>query len=320
MIASRLTALLVILWSLPSWGGPNQAPPGAVASESALLRIDESMFELAVATGGFYYFWAPGEFAEVAGDSGDSIALFAPGGRTVEQFDGRLQGALNLEFELDRDPGEMIVRVGMQGRGDIALWGPGRAPADATWSSQRTEHMLVVRVPDPRPGVWTVALEGAGAYLVNITARAREETPEETELDSGWGRGESGEPTQDDLARFRDASSEERWDLFRRLPTPRRNALARSLLEDPDPLVAYIAAGSLARDGHIDEAVPVFARILVRGEAETSLHGRMGYDWIHDDDPTLADRILSALGIYLRDHLDDYSGSERARAEAFLQQ
>jgi hypothetical protein len=128
------------------------------------------------------------------------------------------------------------------------------------------------------------------------------------------------EAADQDLADFRRASPEERWRAFRRLPAPRGNALARALLGDPDPSVAYVAAGWLARQGHLDEAVPVYARIFVRGENETSLHGRMGYDWIHDDDETLALRILEALGQHLREHLDDYSAPERSRAEVFLRE
>ena len=207
-----------------------------------------------------------------------------------------------------------------QSLGEIALFEPGGATSYADGPSERTAHMLFVRVPDPRPGSWTVRLEGAGVYLVNVTARDGDGADEAIESDAicGWSDGDPGEPTREDLACFRDASSEERWDLFRRLPAPRRETLARSLLDDADPLVAYIAAGSLARDGRLGEAVPVFARILVRGEGETALAGRMGYDWIHDDDATLADRILRELGRYLQSHLDDYSPSERERAERFL--
>jgi len=200
------------------------------------------------------------------------------------------------------------------------LWAPGGATPYDGGRSERTAHMLIVRAPAPRPGTWTVRLQGSGVYLVNVTARGGEGASEsvEPEPDCGWADGVSGEPTQEDLACFRHASSEARWDLFRRLPAPRRQSLARSLLDDEDPLIAYIAAGSLARDGYLDEAVPVFARILVRGEAETALKGRMGYDWIHSDDATLADCILRALAQHLRIHLNDYSPSERARAESFL--
>jgi len=320
MRVCRLSMLLVVLWATPGWSAPDRGQAGTEPADYTLLPIDEAAFEIAVATEGFYYFWQPGEFARVA--ARDSGALFVAGGQTVEQIDGRLRGSLDLPFEVDAGFAEIIVRVGLQSRGQIELWAPGGATPYEGGLSERTAHMLIVRVPEPRPGSWTVRLEGSGVYLVNVAARRGEgaSEPAETDVVCGGMGGESGEPAREDLACFRNASSEERWDLFRRLPARRRESLARSLLDDDDPLVAYIAAGSMAREGYLDEAVPVFARILVRGEAETALEGRMGYDWIHDDDATLADRILRALGLYLRSHLNDYSPSERARAESFLRE
>jgi hypothetical protein len=154
--------------------------------------------------------------------------------------------------------------------------------------------------------------ETGGVDLVNVTAQSSASWSEA-------GRAPAPEETtdpRDDLERFRAEAGEERWDVFRRLPAERRQSLARSLLDDA--AVAYVVAGSLAREGDLDEAVPVFARILVRGEDQTALHGRMGYDWIHDDDDALAGRILEALGRHLRTHLDEYTPSERARAERLL--
>jgi hypothetical protein len=316
----KLSLLLVVLWAAPGWSAADRGQSGASTTDYTLLPIDEATFELAVATEGFYYFWQPGEFARVA--AGESGVLFVPGGRTVEQIDGRVQGSLDLPFEVDADFAEIIVRVGLQSLGEIELWAPGGAAPYEGELAERTAHMLIVRARDPRPGTWTVRLVGSGVYLVNVTGRGGESAPELAEPDAGcdWTGGGSREPTYEDLACFRSASPEERWDFFRRLPASRRERIARSLLDDEDPLVAYIAAGSLARDGYVDEAVPVFARILVRGESETALEGRMGYDWIHDDDATLADRILHALGQHLRAHLNDYSPKERARAERFLRE
>jgi hypothetical protein len=164
-----------------------------------------------------------------------------------------------------------------------------------------------------------VRLVGDGLYLIQVAAKPVErelESAEESETTRP--QPDAPESADQDLANFRRASPEQRWHAFRRLPASRGNALARALLGDSDPSVAYVAAGWLARQGYLEEAVPVYARIFVRGENETSLQGRMGYDWIHDDDDTLAQRILEALGQHLREHLDDYSAPERRRAEVFL--
>jgi hypothetical protein len=178
--------------------------------------------------------------------------------------------------------------------------------------------MLFVNLTDPLAGTWKVRLIGEGLYLVQVVAKRELKLPETS--DSARSQLDAPEAADRDLANFRSASPDERWHALRRLPAPRGNALARALLDDSDPGVAYVAAGWLARQGYLEEAVPVYARIFVRGENETSLHGRMGYDWIHDDDDTLAQRILEALSQHLRKHLDDYSATERRRAEVFLRE
>jgi len=320
MRVCNLSLLLVLLWTPPGWSAPDRGQANAPTAESTLLPIDEAAFEIATETGGFYYLWQPGEFARVAAHEPD--LLFAVGGLPVEQIDGQLRGSLEIPFDVEAGYGEIIVRVGLQSLGEIELWAPDSATPYAAGLSERTAHMLIVSAPEPRPGGWSVRLAGSGVYLVNVTARSGEDASEPVPSDAmcGWVDDESGDPTREDLACFRGAPMEERWDFFRRLTAPRRESLARSLLDDEDPLVAYIAAGSLARDGYVDEAVPAFARILVRGESKTALKGRMGYDWIHDDDATLAERILHALHHHLRDHLSDYSASERARAKRFLRE
>ena len=59
------------------WNEPGQAPGH---HDSGLLNINKDYFDMAAATGGDFYFWAPGEFAEAAGHlnipiSSEPIAL-----------------------------------------------------------------------------------------------------------------------------------------------------------------------------------------------------------------------------------------------------
>jgi hypothetical protein len=314
MLARAIPVLFIVLSAALGWSSPDPGQSRPEGSEHALHPIDHAAFEVAAATGGFYYFWRPGEFSRFAAPEG--LDLFVSRGETVEQIDGRLQGTIDLPFEVRPDDAEIVVRAGLQSLGEIALFAPGARAPYAGDASTRTSHMLIARVPEPIPGTWTVRLTGEGLYLVNVTARRSEG---ETDPPEGSGpSGDGSQHAQTDLAHFRSASPEGRWDVFRRLPAARRHSLARSLLDDADPAVAYVAAGSLARDGDLDQAVPVFARILVRGQDETALRGRMGYDWIHDDDDTLAERITHALAEHLRAHLDEYSAGERRRAELFL--
>jgi hypothetical protein len=306
--------LLSFLLAAPVASHADRGQQPAPSSPSALLPIDADAFEIAAATGGFYYFWQPGEFAAL--DPAASRHLFAPG-QTVEQIDGSLDGTIDLPFEVEPGDAAITVRAGLQSRGRIELFAP---DAHTPWSGAedtRTAHMRIAHVPEPTPGTWTVRLTGEGVYLVNVTSQPRSAAAH-SEAEAAEEPGEPAWGPEADLGRFRSASPDVRWDLFRRLPEARRRALARALLGDADPAVAYLAAGSLAREGRLDEAVPVFARILVRGEDRAALAGRMGYDWIHDDDETLAQRITAALARHLRDHLHEYSPAERERAERLL--
>jgi hypothetical protein len=313
----RISLALVLAYCLtPSWSGADVGQSNPKPTSSGLLAIDEAALEVAVATGGFYYFWQPGEFSKFAAH--EKLDIFAITGRVIEQIDGKVHGTIDLPFEIETDDTRITVRAGLQSLGEIELFAPGQRAPYTGGDFTRTAHMLFVDLTDPMAGTWKVRLIGEGLYLVQVAAKREPELAEASE--SVRPQLDAPEATDRDLANFRSASPDERWQAFRRLPAPRGNALARALLDDSDPGAAYVAAGWLARQGNLDEAVPVYARILVRGENETALHGRMGYDWIHDDDDTLAQRILEALSRHLREHLSDYSATERRRAEVFLRQ
>ena len=58
--------------------------------------------------------------------------------------------------------------------------------------------------------------------------------------------------------------------------------------------------------------------MIVSGRAQTQLNGRMGYDWAHDDDDTLAMRMMLRISRHLVAHLDGYDADERRNAQMFL--
>ena len=319
MLVRLSLALALAYCATPSWSGADPGQSNPRPAPSGLLAIDEAAFEVAAATGGFYYFWQPGEFSEFAAN--ENLDIFASGGRVIEQIEGKVQATIDLPFEIEPNDAQITVRAGLQSLGEIELIAPGESAPYTGAAATRTAHMLFVDLTDPIAGAWRVRLIGEGRYLVQVTAkRAKREWELAETSESARPSPDAPETADRDLANFRRASLEERWHALRRLPAPRGNALARALLDDPDPGVTYVAAGWLARQGYLEEAVPVYARIYVRGENESALHGRMGYDWIHADDETLAQRILEALGQHLREHLDDYSATERRRAEIFLRE
>lgn len=319
MLVRISLALVAALCAAPSWSGADTGQSSPKPAASDLLAIDQAAFEIAAATGGFYYFWQPGEFAQFTAH--EELDIFASDGRVIEQIEGTVHGTIDLPIEIEPGDERISVRAGLQSLGEIELIAPGERASHTGGTTTRTAHMLFVDMTDPIAGTWNVSLTGEGLYLVQVTGRHLDRASETAEdLETARPHANARDAAERDLAEFRRASPDDRWHALRHLPTPRSEALARELLNDPDPGVAYVAAGWLAHQGNLDEAVPVYARILVRGENETALHGRMGYDWIHDDDETLAERILEALGRHLSEHLDDYSAPERSRAEVFLQQ
>ena len=319
MLVRASLALAFACCATPGWSGADPGQSAPRTANSRLLAIDEAAFEIAAATGGFYYFWQPGEFSQFAAN--ENLDIFSSDGKVIEQIEGEVHGTIDLPFEIEPGDARISVRAGLQSLGEIELFAPGEKTPYNGAPTTRTAHMLFVDLTDPSTGIWRVRLVGEGLYLIQVVAKRAAIEPKPSEAaGSARPRPDAAGSADRDLTDFRLASPEDRWHALRRLPTPRGNALARALLDDPDPSIAYIAAGWLARQGSLDEAVPVYARILVRGENETALHGRMGYDWIHDDDDTLAERILEELSQHLRGHLNDYSAPERRRAEIFLRQ
>jgi len=106
--------------------------------------------------------------------------------------------------------------------------------------------------------------------------------------------------------------------LFRRLPEQRSVQLARLLLFDERALVSYMASGVLIRAGHIEETLSALAEIVKSGKAETELNGRMGYDWVHSDQPEMTEDMFNRLASYLETHRADYEPEEQARVDAYL--
>ena len=120
------------------------------------------------------------------------------------------------------------------------------------------------------------------------------------------------------LARQCKEDCTEPFHYLRRLPSPQRLAVARSVVKDPDARLAYVACGFLIRDSREDEAVPYLAAMIADGRNETQLKDRMGYDWVHSDDDTLAARLIAKIRAYLKAHATSYKGEDRRRVDQFL--
>lgn len=108
--------------------------------------------------------------------------------------------------------------------------------------------------------------------------------------------------------------------FVRGLTLQRQVTVAREMVDDQDALIAYLGAGLLIRAGQETEAVPVLLRIIAVGGNDTDgpLRGRMGYDWVHAEDPELAQRMISGMVAHAKTVVDDLPADQQRRLRAFL--
>jgi hypothetical protein len=143
------------------WNEPGQVP---VHNDSGLLNINKDYFDMAAATGGDFYFWAPGEFAEAAGYlnvpiSSEPIAL------AYADSDGPFIHSLDLP--IDRALSQLTIFAGVQLFAELRILRPdGRSLEEnpAGVSLQSFRHMRIVTLTDPEPGMWMIELSGSGSF------------------------------------------------------------------------------------------------------------------------------------------------------------
>ena len=148
-----------------------QEPPRDVAVEE-LLPVDGSMFAVAAATGGDFYFWSPGEFAQ-------SDLRLPLSGETILVAHGLLDGEQKqLDFPVDGLCGGVELFVGAQRLADVRVVRPGGATlrpdtAGVTW--QTYERMQLISIDQPESGHWRLAVRGSGRFSVSarVTLGAR---------------------------------------------------------------------------------------------------------------------------------------------------
>ncbi len=102
------------------------------------------------------------------------------------------------------------------------------------------------------------------------------------------------------------------------LPAAEQRVVGRLLLTNSSALVAYAGASVLIERGEEDRAIPTLATFVVNGTNDTLFQGRMGYEWVHDDDEERAARVLLKICGHLLDSWKKQNETERKRAELFL--
>ena len=105
---------------------------------------------------------------------------------------------------------------------------------------------------------------------------------------------------------------------LQRLDEQTQSALARRMLRDENPAVAYLGGSLLVRQKRYDEAASVMAALILNGRNEHVLRNRMEFDWRHDTNPATWPNMMSRVGRILIVSRESAPPESRKRAEHFL--
>jgi hypothetical protein len=152
---------------------PGQRPKPARTDAGGLLRVEPSYFELAAKTGGDFYFWAPGEFA----NSGLKIPLHD---EPVMLAYGRFS-APTRSFVVPVEAGvrALTIFAGAQRKDRAVVVRPGGAvlsAGEAGVTLQTFSHMTIATIKSPTPGNWRIDFAGAGLFAVTAHVKPSAET------------------------------------------------------------------------------------------------------------------------------------------------
>jgi hypothetical protein len=162
-----LALLLATLLATTPAIDPGQSSRPPQRGAGGLLKIDATFYEMASATGGDFYFWAPGEFA------GSNLRLPIQDEKVVLDY-GTLAGRRSVAIPVESGARVLTVFAGAQRKDRAVLVRPDgsivAAGTDAV-ALQTFRHMLIATVRDPLPGPWKLEFDGAGRYSFSAHVR-----------------------------------------------------------------------------------------------------------------------------------------------------
>ena len=147
--------------------GYNESPRKSSYDQAGRLQINRDFFELSAASGGDFYFWAPGEFAASAATlqipvTADAILLdYGTGDRFAKSY----------KIPVDSGIALLSIFAGAQRKDKFVLYRPdGRTTSanPAFVSAQKYRHMNIITVEKPERGMWSLEMSGTGYYAVAV--------------------------------------------------------------------------------------------------------------------------------------------------------
>jgi len=166
-------ALMLMLSCASAFGQEDQTPRPLKKDKRGLLQVNREYFDLAAATGGDFYFWAPGEF------SAANLQIPVEHDEVVLAY-GSLETRRVFDIPVESGVRSLEVFTGVQ-RKDLALLlrpdGVEVRERDEGTSVQSFQHMLIVTVRQPAAGTWRLELHGDGMLCVTAHVQPGENSP-----------------------------------------------------------------------------------------------------------------------------------------------
>ncbi len=155
----------------PDHAGQQQAKPYSPDSRG-LLKIDENAFDISTATGGLYYFWAPGEFGSAPG------AVFLQGRSLTYQFgsgeETEPRPRSPVTIPVNAHTHKLSLFVGAQKIEHVRLLTPsGLAVENLKEKAEihQLKYMYIVHIRNPAPGRWNLEFSTKGKYIISASGR-----------------------------------------------------------------------------------------------------------------------------------------------------
>ena len=146
----------------------DQTPRPVIKNERGMLPVNKTYFDLAAATGGDFYFWAPGEFASA------KLQVPLPGVPVVLSYGSMPSGKKVFEIPVETGVQSLMIFAGVQRKDLAVLVRPDNTPFP---DAQIFQNMLIATVAAPATGVWRLELDGEGTYAVTAHVKPGENPP-----------------------------------------------------------------------------------------------------------------------------------------------
>lgn len=137
-----------------------------------VLKIDKNAFDISTATGGLYYFWAPGEFGSVPG------AVFLPGRKLAYRFgtgnEAEIMSGSTFTIPVDANTHKLSLFFGAQKILHVRLLTPsGREVENLKTKVEihKLKYMYIAHIHDPEPGLWTLEFSNEGKFIISASGR-----------------------------------------------------------------------------------------------------------------------------------------------------